>query len=413
MSSQSYFALVDSVDVLGENGGLTAIRLDAIPTESLPILAGINSFVERLGEARPVMIDIKPVETNRAVEFFETAIDGLESQWFNLSLSTRGLAGTLFTDPAAIDGQNVRLSGVRRPNAQEYRWLSRLGSLDPEELPDASMEQLEDLLFAKRQRRAKHRMVGAYPVGQGNLNAILDGISPRLYFDLGGGAGRNASTYPTHFRICHTGEVPVLLSHWDTDHWITARKDPRCLEHHWIVPRQNTGRNLVGPTHLKLAADLHRRGHLHIWPSGLPYLSTAYGEIHLCRGKSKNDSGLAMRAYLGNGVFVLLPGDADYGVIPSPLLQDLSGIVVSHHGALVKSPPPRAAPPVGVIPYAAFSFGTGNSYGHPNPTTRAALSSVGFGSGYDTPNGGIRFPSIGKKSPGCGGRACDLLAPQP
>src|SRR5579871_3626379 len=87
--------------------------------------------------------------------------------------------------------------------------------------PSASQGQLEHVLLPT----GAHNHCGAvYDVGQGNCNAILGGNHfthhPILYFDMGGGVLNNAHTYPNALgSLCGFMHPPVVLSHWDWDHW--------------------------------------------------------------------------------------------------------------------------------------------------------------------------------------------------
>ncbi|MGJ5176534.1 hypothetical protein ACQR16_30955 [Bradyrhizobium oligotrophicum] len=82
-----------------------------------------------------------------------------------------------------------------------------------------------------------------------------------MYFDLGGGVYRNAATRPTNLQFCWRKNAPIVLSHWDADHWSGHTSDPKALARTWIAPKQN-----MTTKHIQFANKLLRAGGtLHIW----------------------------------------------------------------------------------------------------------------------------------------------------
>jgi hypothetical protein len=208
--------------------------------------------------------------------------------------------------------------------------------------------------------------INVFDVGQGNLNALWESNGPAtLYFDFGGGVTANKQTYPKKpVTPCFNGAAPVILSHWDWDHWSSAGRFLKALDLHWIVPRCTD----PGAHHRALAWELHRRGHLHIWPQGMPDCVGPYFRVEKCTGYGRNDSGLAMTVHGQKGTEfdrkVLLTGDAAYDCIPEVQRKTRFGaLVASHHGAIVDSiseAQPNAAGAVLV-----YSVGHGNGFCHP------------------------------------------------
>ncbi len=404
------FAFVDSVEVLegpGRRQGQITVRLDAIPTEQLSHETDDSRHAASLAEMQTLQVETEASDPDAVREVF--GIDLLreaESRWFHVTLGDEGrLAAQQFDDPAG-EGVRTWIVSAIPPAPDEASGLQRMSVLDEKEFPDA---EKEEILRALNVPRGVVERVACYRVGQGNMNAICDGSTfPLVYFDLGGGALWNARTYPRDLQICHTHHQPVILSHWDTDHWITARKDPRSLRHTWIAPRQ-----LLGPTHKKLARGIQTEGRLLIWPAGVPSVALRFGEVAHCTGTSRNDSGLAVRVDLASGGHVLLPGDADYACIPPSLTQGLQGLVAAHHGARVAGAPPSAS--VGTTPcaYVAISYGSGNHYGHPSRSERDELEAAGWMVQFLTPQGGVQYFGTAPVSPPCRGRRCTLRTPQP
>lgn len=220
-----------------------------------------------------------------------------------------------------------------------------------------------------------------YDVGQGNSIGLCDCTGTvRGYFDIGGGVGPNLSTFPTALTIfCFTQSPPIILSHWDEDHWSSANhtRGRGALSNEWIVPRQ-----ILTPGHVALLAAIAGAGGK-VWFLPSTFVGKWFGQIYLelCTGSGRNHSGIALTLSEhpnGSGQHILMPGDADYQHIPSFVggTQYLS-VVVPHHGGKLKSTtfptcPGRQSSRL------VYSAGPGNTYGHPHPATRLAHHGVGW-----------------------------------
>ena len=219
---------------------------------------------------------------------------------------------------------------------------------------------------------------------------------PTCYFDLGCGVYRNARTRPHNIRFCNCSDPPVILSHWDTDHWAGALIDTRLLRSRWVAPRQN-----IGPTHAKFASKiLQSGGSIMIVQKGRqPVRWCGHCEditLQRATGRSRNDSGLVMQVWnRRKQKWWLLTGDADYKHIPN-LPREAAAITVPHHGASKcgKFPP---APSSTSASRLLYSFGPGNEHGrsgvsHPRRATvdahvKAGWSSPGWNS--ETPGDAV------------------------
>jgi hypothetical protein len=74
---------------------------------------------------------------------------------------------------------------------------------------------------------------------QGASNAAVAAGVVWLYFDLGGAVNGNLGTFPPELRrFCFSTHPPVVLSHWDWDHWSSASRGGRDVESTG-VPRAN------------------------------------------------------------------------------------------------------------------------------------------------------------------------------
>jgi competence protein ComEC len=98
------------------------------------------------------------------------------------------------------------------------------------------------------------------------------------------------------------------------------------------------------------------------------------GPRHATRASSPNDAALVVLARQGACSF-LLPADAESHVLLGDELGLAGVLEVSHHGSadpLLGRLLERVRPRLAVI-----SAGAGNTYGHPSPTTLAALALAG------------------------------------
>ena len=167
----------------------------------------------------------------------------------------------------------------------------------------------------------------------------------------------------------------------------------RCPKSHnckWIAPRQS-----IGLTHKKFAAKLHAKGNLLIWPSKINYIITKFGNIiKLPSNLNRNLSGIIMLAETYNiddngklfKAITLLPGDSPYRLIPYIENISFHGLVASHHGGNYRGDIPPLPHAIHTI---AYSYGNGNSYGHPSNASVNRHFGVGWNYRLDTPNGNI------------------------
>ena len=270
--------------------------------------------------------------------------------------------------------------------------------------------------FLRRLGRVKRSAgVAVYDVGQGNCQALLDEHLhiPLLYVDFGGGVLFNSNTFPKSLRgFCFTERPPIVLSHWDWDHWSSAYRYPIALSQEWIAPPVPET-----PIQQAFAADLYAKGHLSIWDNGWPSELRAGGvRIERCTGRTSNDSGLAVTFNSGaiGRRSCLLPGDAAYRFVPSVAAAErFNALCMSHHGGRLHSKhyplPKRNA-------VAVNSAGPRNSYKHPMLATLASHFEAGWPMPVVTGTSGQRpchvFLPWGKKPHlfhgGCHGDVCGV-----
>jgi beta-lactamase superfamily II metal-dependent hydrolase len=219
--------------------------------------------------------------------------------------------------------------------------------------------------------------VSVFDVGQGNANALCDhNETPLLYYDLGGGVQKHATSFPSGLTdFCYAADPAVILSHWDWDHWSSGARFPSASLRKWIVPNQ-----WLGGVHATFAASLHGAGNLLVWPTHTTMISSGQVTIRKCtaRGKARNHTGLAVEVTGPSGEApILLPGDARYSAIPGAVGRNYTSIVASHHGADMGSnllPIGRSLPGARTV----YSFGAGNKFKHPTSIAKTRFNGAGW-----------------------------------
>lgn len=310
----------------------------------------------------------------------DSGLAALEDIWFILDLFLEGMGNAspalvypgLFAQPRSAFVTGTALQGTM-PSVQRGRALSGIFSLA--NLPVLATSSLQHVLSV-----GVADLLAVYDVGQGNSNALLEEHlgrpAPRLYYDLGAGVYRNKHTTPAVLQFCFTNRPPIVLSHWDADHWAGAFANSfggtyPALQQNWYAPMQK-----VGPVHVAFAHQLISSG-------GTMHTYTAVpGTIGIC-GLATNRT---LRFTLGSGTdrnntgFVLavedntlqprrswlLTGDCDYVYFmghlnPNPPV----GLVAPHHGADLVGGMNAPAPVVLQNSYCRlmYSFGAGNKHG--------------------------------------------------
>lgn len=231
-----------------------------------------------------------------------------------------------------------------------------------------------------------------YDVGQGDAIAVID-ESGRTILQLDYG-GRQGNPFDGKSAAIVDGMLPVpkdalvMVTHWDEDHWSTAPKGDAAKASEWLVPRQVTS-----PRAARFAADLEK---VHCIPETLVgnvfqfrasngdavlWQKIAHSSPSPVVHENCNKTGVAialLRRSGDHGQVILLPGDAPFDQIPlftslHSAGMTLTGLVAFHHGSkyhwtnrarsMLRSWPVTRGGPCEVV----FSYGAGNSYGHPHP----------------------------------------------
>jgi hypothetical protein len=220
--------------------------------------------------------------------------------------------------------------------------------------------------------------VVAFDVGQGAMQGLMrrteDHVVPVCYIDLGGGVLQNTHTFPSAFRqTCFGTRPPVVLSHWDWDHWSSAFRFEGALNSKWFVPPLSQK-----PLQQAFALILFEANALHIWkPTPGRIFFAGSVTWNLCTGRTTNDSGIAAVVQYGHKLDrLLLPGDAAYMHIPSAAAAtSFNSLIMTHHGGRLKS---KHVPTAAAGAVAICSVGAGNSYQHPFLDTFEAHAKQGW-----------------------------------
>lgn len=233
--------------------------------------------------------------------------------------------------------------------------------------------------------------IRVFDVGQGDCIGIRDqNDDVCAYVDYGGNEYHPDNSNPSYTATrlpVQSGShyVPVILTHWDKDHyWSANKKNPAAQQCAWLTPRQ-----WVSPQATRFAAKL---ANAQCWPESLGTQAVAFAvgthyevQIRKCaafptnaNSEDRNHSGLAItvtRKPPGEVVtHMLLPGDCAFDRIPNlPANLSLCAIVAYHHGA---STDWRAATEQELknahsshamaYSYGTHAFGQPNHYSHPN-----------------------------------------------
>lgn len=303
----------------------------------------------------------------------------------------------------------VRLIGVGgEPDSEDFAFFAGIVEpLDPEVVAelDRAAERVvlqadqsaDDLRRRFSQFGARATSALVHDVGQGSCVTVLDQyFDPVCSFDFGWPISFHSKTAPAVKPPSFESRIPVVLSHWDMDHWGLAIRSfstrargrsigvtfhASALGRDWIVPGFGAawGGVRLGPVALSLCTALTRRGNLTVWPSSLRSLS--WGAVEILKNRpvrprsgSRNQHGLSMLLGHHESLRVLLPGDADYHDIPIDWVRNkFTGLQATHHGgAYTYSSTPTPAE------RAWLAFSAGDAYGHPKLDSQQAHLASGW-----------------------------------
>ncbi|MEN8516901.1 hypothetical protein [Burkholderia sp. RS02] len=402
-----YFAVLESLD---GDVDQEHVYLDCISQETFSVMRRVGGLAQFSSEqADEYMGAVLQV---RRESFAPSLLDRINNAsvriWFTLTVSeVRDDAAAVdipatFVSlaPTAADAEAITLY-ISRPEALDADTQAAAERIfDATQLAPNSFERFArrlEKLFASEGRRH----VVAYHVGQGNCNAVVDEHEhPVLFFDLGWPIQTNIAGAPNPppqlFDVqSDAGIAPVVLSHWDWDHWAYALESWRydrargapfatwksaALHRPWLVPAPEKAMKL-GPSHYLLILKLYHqrwegRRALHFWSRRKSMWETGNLTLLKCSTKKRdvsyrNNSGLAMVVRIDDGWkrgLVLLPGDCEFDSIQFDRVSSwdsrrIVAMVASHHGGKLNV----FAIPETTVSDARLVISSGkNRYGHPN-----------------------------------------------
>ena len=390
--SRKFYGFVDGIEEMG--GGRIAVQFDAVDAEAFEKHSDATYPDEALGYIRIVSTrgNLRRLMASRE--------DIVAGDWVELELSLPQTGGTrawmlrlegdryrgrddrrperrtlisLRMISRGTDGPSPRplSSGVPTPPDQALR-LRRTHSLAPLAADESS--SAARILLANRLHRVRIKNLAALDVGQASFNAMFlnENTDSFVFFDVGKPLWFNIHSFPKRFHINASNNSIVILSHWDTDHYLYGRENANFHKAIWIAPAQSS----VGPNAYKFAVKLVNDHQLHLISRGFSCRLEGGSSLNIirCNGNNINNSGLALRLQLpGNDV--LLTGDCDYSHIPGINRMRLTALQVPHHGGRQ----PAGSQPFSHPPSKAVaSVGIPNRYNHPNQVELAALAANGW-----------------------------------
>ncbi len=401
----SYFSFVDKIEEL-ENG-YHIIYFDSVLKSEITGDVDISRIKEE---------SVKMIFANFNKKVFRDLLDKLklksieefEGIWFNLVITEKSNKYRVLVYPEYYNAETDPATPVRYIgestdiiSSSEIRKLKDLFDI-PKSSPVSllSVERWSKILSLDKIHCFNNQIhdVNVHNIGQGNLNTIVnDDNIPYFYFDIGGGAYRNAFTYPepNPRKLCFKNTKLIILSHWDYDHWWTFNKliNEDLIDYpkiKWLVPSQPTG-SISKRFYDKLVKKYkviiwnNQKTELYVHPSV---------RVIKCNGtgNNKNNNGLAVIVEINNHN-VLLPADASYEFIPWTKGLEFNGLVASHHGGKVSTTIdgyPKANENRGKIVY---SCGAGNRYYHPSSKSISNHKALGWSMCKVTYCGSVSFLS--------------------
>ncbi len=401
LEGKTYYAYLDSVERINRK---YHIRFDCIiKTEADNI--SINK--ETILQFPSIVLDIVGSEETIRSKFNYYNLHLLESSWMLLQTSLKDTEieqqqyfnfETVGSEQSigSYDIESVILYRNMDSNSQNKVNEIRNATV----LEESTVTDVSRFLNNINLNRFSH--VNVYNVGQGNCIGLVDiNNKPLLYNDVGGGSGANQSTYPKLFKLCTEDNPPVILSHWDLDHIITAAFNDEILNSKWLVPKQQSLSN----TAIHIALELQNRGNLICWNNTMTYHDFNGHRISKCDGapRHKNNSGLALFVKYDDEKFVLLPGDANYNKISNYPSNKIIGMIASHHG----SKGAIAGMPTAIKDsMLVYSYGYNNTHKH--PTARNSYNLKGWTNFKDTIKGNIAVKQGFKNLAIMCGKKCSL-----
>lgn len=371
MRTSTYYARLESYEV--ENGNCTVI-FDGIE----------ESYHLTIDREKPNFREVRSahITLNLQREQLPSHIKSFKPEcWYKLVIAldsnvTNYIDGRIFHNYQNNTSRTIQVVHLlelkkRAKKSKELSNIYQLNNIPGYADAVASKEEILELLPTLNQKQDFWFRV--VKVGQGSCNAISliddpDGpgkeiIEPEeiLYLAAGGGVVANASTYVRN-NYYPTPDAPVILCHWDMDHWISGEIMPEFKQTRWLVPEQKN----LGISHIQFAQRLSEESRLYIWPKNLKRLNSPLIDIHkLPENKDRNYSGLVCitKSSISSKKNAIYTGDAPFSRCKSFLSEyDISIIITPHHAGDM---PFKAIPKAPKDHVVVSSFGRDNTYNHP------------------------------------------------
>lgn len=249
-------------------------------------------------------------------------------------------------------------------------------------------------------KSSKKRMIEfrVHDVGQALATSFTPkGRLPLFYFDYGLACGENASTCSANVDLPVEKDTAIILSHIHKDHWLGLSRFNKAFQCQWFIPNQYIGELFKH----KLTEIINAGGSVGVLTpscssiSSPPAFTLIFSNCPKCnlppKRRDEHLTGFALRVEAQNAsqtanLNILICGDQDYRYIDQQYMNDNDILVATHHGGKystskrVQPPKPRQGSSDNIVIY---SYGKGNSYGH--PSTDSEYQSAGWQHEHRTP----------------------------
>lgn len=415
----TFFAMLEFPDESPGDGQYDKFCFfDSVSKHSLDTILSnqtLAMYADRPDGAESLQHAVWQVATRDIFNDYPEVFSHESARWWQIEISDdgieRGVPATFLSLAATRDQDVVRaiISNITAASTADTAILDKFFTATG--LQGAKAQDITNFLNNRIDNPRDEIHVAVYDMGQANCNAIVNRYEhPLIFFDLGWPIQANSATVPANkpeLFVCESAAehaAPVVLSHWDWDHWAYAieswhydfksksaaiKWNGFATARPWVVPRPTKAHKL-GPSHWGLFAELFRtrlpskKRALTIWPRSVPALRFSRGLLVHCSPArytpaNRNNTGLALfvskKCHSKQIEAILLPADAEFSSIAllevmrkaNPEWQarvSLVGIVASHHGGKVNVYAiPQACAAGG---HMAVSNGLNNTYGHPN-----------------------------------------------